>query len=114
MQRARQTTIGGDGRLFERRRTRLRPVKLASLSRRFIDEGLLRDRSKGGARIRRASATALPARFLLLDEGECVFLPVAIVWEDGLELGVRFVGAEIRPTLAEIRRLTGRYYALPE
>ncbi|MBP0616657.1 hypothetical protein [Jiella mangrovi] len=101
-----------DDRLYHRRRTRLRPVKLAGLSRQFIDEGMLYDRSKGGARIRRCSDRPLPSRFLLLDEVELRLIPVAIAWENGRELGVRFVGGEFAPTRAEIRRLTGRYYAL--
>ena len=103
-----------DGRLFERRRTRLRPVKLASLSRRFLDDGMIYDRSSGGARIRRGSDRPLPPRLLVLDEVEMRLSPVAIVWQAGRELGVRFVGGDIRPTPADIRRLTGRYYALPE
>lgn len=103
-----------DGRHFSRRRTRLRPVKLADLSRRFLDEGTLFDESKGGARIRRCTGRPLPPRFLVLDEIELKLLPVAVVWINGYEIGVRFVGAGITPNRTEIRRLTGRYYALPE
>ena len=114
MQQSRDDNLGREGRLFERRRTRLRPVKLAALTRKFIDEGTMFDRSKGGARIRRQTGRALPQRFLVLDEIEMTFLPVAIVWVNGFEVGVRFVGTEIQPNQAEIRRLTGRYYALPE
>ncbi len=105
---------GRDGRLFVRRRARLRPVKLAGLSRRFLDDGMLYDRSSGGARIRRGSDRPLPPRFLVLDEVERTLSPVAIVWRSGRELGVRFVGGAFHPTPADIRRLTGRYYALPE
>ena len=53
-------------------------------------------------------------RFLVLDEIELKLLPVAVVWINGCEIGVRFVGAGITPNRTEIRRLTGRYYALPE
>ncbi|NDW04865.1 PilZ domain-containing protein [Jiella pacifica] len=105
---------GEDGRLEARRRTRLRPVKLAGLSRRFLDDGMLYDRSRSGARIRRGSDRPLPPRFFVLDEVEMRLSPVVIVWQAGREIGVRFVGGEIQPTRAEIRRLTGRYYALPD
>lgn len=103
-----------DGRLDARRRTRLRPVKLASLSRKFLDDGMLYDRSRGGARIRRGCDSPLPPRFLVLDEVEMKLSPVVLVWQAGREIGVRFVGGDIPPTRAEIRRLTGRYYALPD
>ncbi|TFF21689.1 hypothetical protein E3C22_13430 [Jiella endophytica] len=103
-----------DNRRFPRRRTRLRPVKLASLSCRFIDEGTLFDLSTGGARVRRQTDRPLPPRFLLLDEIEMMLLPVAMVWEKDREVGLRLAGVEIRPSRAEIRRLTGPYYALPD
>ena len=103
-----------DVRLSQRRRTRLRPVKLAGLSRQFLDEGTLFDQSKGGARIRRRTDRPLPSRFLVLDEIEMTLMPVAVVWEKGREIGVRFAGAAVQPSQADIRRLNGRYYALPE
>ncbi|MCE7026461.1 hypothetical protein [Jiella avicenniae] len=89
-------------------------MKLAGLSGKFLDDGMLYDRSRGGARIRRGSDRPLPPRFFVLDEVELRLAPVVIVWQAGREIGVRFVGAEIQPTRADIRRLTGRYYALPE
>ncbi|WAP67528.1 hypothetical protein [Jiella pelagia] len=85
MQRFSDGHSGKDGRLFERRRTRLRPVKLASLSRRFLDDGMIYDRSSGGARIRRGSDRPLPPRLLVLDEVEMRLSPVAIVWQAGRE-----------------------------
>ena len=107
-------TSRSDGRHFSRRRTRLRPVKLADLSRRFLDEGTLFDESKGGARIRRCTGRPLPPRFLVLDEIELKLLPVAVVWINGCEIGVRLVPARIATSRAELRRPAGRYYALPE
>ncbi|MBO0661230.1 hypothetical protein LQ948_01475 [Jiella sp. MQZ9-1] len=103
-----------DNRVYPRRRTRLRPVKIAGMSRQFLDEGTLYDLSKGGARIRRIGDRPLPRRFLLLDEVELKFWQVALVWESGREAGVRFIGSEIKPTRAETLRLTGRYYALTD
>ncbi|MCQ0988173.1 hypothetical protein [Jiella marina] len=101
-----------ESRIAARRRTRLRPVKIAGPSRRFLDEGTLVDRSAGGARIRRFSDCRLPTRILVLDEVERKFLQAAIIWSEGREIGVRFVGQELAPTHADMLRLTGRYYAV--
>ncbi|MEX6504998.1 PilZ domain-containing protein [Jiella sp. M17.18] len=103
---------GPESRAWVRRRTRLRPVKLASLDRRFLDDGMAFDMSQGGARIRHYAPCPLPGRIMILDEADGRLRPAAIVWTRGLDIGVRFLGPERPASRADLRRLTGRYYAV--
>lgn len=105
---------GKESRDAHRRRTRLRPVKLVTTSGRFIQDGTALDGSANGARIRRYDALPLPARIAIFDECEHTVRAASIVWTQAMEMGVRFAGPARAASPAEISRLTGRYYALPD
>jgi len=101
-----------ESRASVRRRTRLRPVKIATPDRRFLDDGMAVDLSRDGARIRRYSRRPLPMRIMILDEIEACLRPATVVWTRGQEIGVRFLGPDVAASGSELRRLTGRYYAI--
>ena len=103
-----------ESRMASRRRTRLRPVKLVTVAGRFIEDGTAIDVSETGCRIRRFGTGRVPGRLAVYDEADNSFRLALVIWSRGPEIGVRFVGAGITPNRSEIRRLTGRYYALPE
>jgi hypothetical protein len=100
-------------RFAERRRTRLRSGKIADLTGRFIIECAVHDRSQGGARLRRVAQVPVPASICLYDDATNTLVPAAVVWERGLDLGVRFTPEVVVPAEKAIRfALGGRYYAL--
>ncbi|NDV85720.1 PilZ domain-containing protein [Aurantimonas aggregata] len=105
---------GQESRNAHRRRTRLRPVKLVTASGRFIQDGTALDGSANGARILRYEAIPLPARIAVFDESDRTLRAASIVWTQAMEMGVRFAGPARAASPAEIARLTGRYYALPD
>lgn len=105
---------GQESRIASRRRTRLRPVKLVTTGGRFIQDGTTLDSSANGARILRYEARPLPARIVVFDESERTLRAASIVWTHAMEMGVRFAGPARPASQAEITRLSGRYYALPD
>jgi hypothetical protein len=103
-----------ESRNARRRRTRLRPVKLVTMSCRFIQDGTALDVSPSGARILRYESRPLPARIAIYDESERTLRAASIVWMEAMEMGVRFAGPARAASPAETFRLTGRYYAMPD
>ncbi|MCB8838121.1 hypothetical protein LH400_11940 [Aurantimonas sp. VKM B-3413] len=87
-------------------------MKLATLDRRFLDDGMACDLSLGGARIRRYSPRPLPTRLMIFDEAARSLRPALIVWTAGQEIGVRFTGPERPADRKELLRLAARYYAV--
>ncbi|MEH6718152.1 MAG: hypothetical protein V7704_04645 [Aurantimonas endophytica] len=107
-------TPGQESRHAHRRRTRLRPVKLVTTGGRFIQDGTALDSSANGARILRYETRPLPARIVIFDESDRTLRAASIVWIQEMEMGVRFAGPARAASPAEISRLSGRYYALPD
>lgn len=110
--------MGDVGKRMEKRaaarhRTRLRSGKIADLSGRFIVECAIHDRSATGARLRRVALAPVPGRICLYDDAANSLSAAAIVWERGLEIGIRFTPEVTVPGEKAIRfALGGRYYAL--
>ena len=103
-----------ESRAAHRRRTRLRPVKLVTMSGRFIQDGTALDGSPTGARILRYESRPLPVRLVIYDESERTLRAASVVWAHAMEMGVRFAGPARAASRTETFRLTGRYYALPD
>ena len=103
-----------DSRAAHRRRTRVRPVKLVTMSGRFIQDGTALDGSPTGARILRYESRPLPVRLVIFDECERTLRAASVVWVHAMEMGVRFGGPARAASPSETLRLTGRYYALPD
>ncbi|MEE2950276.1 MAG: hypothetical protein VYD57_03355 [Pseudomonadota bacterium] len=101
-----------DLRTHARRRTRLRPVKLVTLHKRFIEDGSAVDLSSGGARVRRYGKGTLPPSLILLDEAEGTLRAAFVVWQAHGEIGLRFAGPAERMPPHELSRLAGRFYAV--
>lgn len=98
-------------RIAKRRRTRLRPIKLVTRGKRFIEDGSAIDLSESGARVRRFGNGQMPATLLFYDEGEDTLRPAAVVWRVRDELGLRFTGPAQAIERTDRARLSGRYYA---
>lgn len=103
-----------ESRAARRRRTRLRPVKLVTMSGRFIQDGTALDGSPTGARILRYESRPLPVRLVIYDESDRTLRAASVVWTHAMEMGVRFAGPARAASRTETFRLTGRYYALPD
>ncbi|WP_206455286.1 hypothetical protein [Aurantimonas marina] len=110
----RSTSPRSENRMVPRRRTRIQPVKIVTLERTFLEDGTAIDRSSKGARVGRYAARRLPTLIALYDEVDRTFQAATLVWTRGLQIGLRFTGPVIAANRAEILRLTGRYYAIPD
>ncbi|MDY8109369.1 hypothetical protein U0C82_09475 [Fulvimarina sp. 2208YS6-2-32] len=106
------TRPADEQRIHDRRRTRLRPVKLISRGKRFLVDGSAIDLSEGGVRIRWFGEKALPATLLVFDEADDTLRPASIVWRVRDEIGLRFTGSAEAIGKTDKARLGGRYYAL--
>ncbi|RFC62141.1 hypothetical protein DYI37_18045 [Fulvimarina endophytica] len=101
-----------DQRYHNRRRVRLRPVKLVSQSKRFIEDGSVVDLSEGGIRIRRFGDRLIPQALLVFDESDETLRPATVIWRVRDELGLRFTGMAEGLEATDRARLAGRYYAV--
>ena len=101
-----------DNRQEIRRKARLRPIKLISREKRFLEDGSVVNLSRSGVRVRRYGSRSLPPCLTLFDEIEGTMRNAVIVWKSHSELGLSFVAEPQRMTRAERARLGGRYYAL--
>jgi len=103
-----------DSRMASRRRTRLRPVKLVTVARHFMEDGTAIDVSESGCRVRRFKAGRVPARLAVYDEADNTFRLASVIWSRGPEIGLRFIGPPRSGTRADVHRLTGRFYAVTD
>ena len=102
-------------RLHPRRRTRLRPAKLASLDNEFICECTIRDISDGGIRLVLNEEADLPEEFYVFDEVPKTVAQVRLRWRNGLSAGVTYLvpPASIRHFgNTGVRKLAQRLYAM--
>ncbi|POF30159.1 PilZ domain-containing protein [Roseibium marinum] len=102
-------------RLYPRRRTRLRPAKLAGLDNAFICDCMIRDISKGGLRLVLNRQTDLPEEFYVYDTAPKTLAQVQLRWRNGLSAGVVYLvpPAHIRHFRnSSVRKLAHRLYAL--
>lgn len=98
----------------ERISTRLKPAKLLSTEGTFLADCAITNRSGGGARVRVFGEIDLRAQMILFDETETVAWATQLAWGQGSEAGLRFMSGA-RPVPADIvRRISGRYYAVPD
>ncbi len=79
----------GERRLEHRLRTRLRDATLGMRRGHVLVECRIRDRSRGGARLRLDAPCALPRMFLLIDAGSRARYHALLVWQHGCDAGVR-------------------------
>ncbi|OJJ12097.1 PilZ domain-containing protein [Roseibium sp. MMSF_3361] len=114
----RQATLDAvQKRLFPRRRTRLRPAKLASLTNEYICDCTTRDISAGGLRILLNEDIPLPKEFYVFDVNERTIAEVRLSWRDGLEAGVAYLVPPASISFYEntgVRRLAQRFYAVED
>ncbi|EAU40938.1 hypothetical protein FP2506_18659 [Fulvimarina pelagi HTCC2506] len=94
-----------------RRRTRLRPIKLVTREKRFIEDGSAIDLSEDGVRVRRFGNALVPPTLLYFDESEETLRPAAVVWRVRNEVGLRFTGKAYPIDATDRAHLAGRYYA---
>jgi hypothetical protein len=102
-------------RLHPRRRTRLRPAKLASLDNEFLCDCTIRDVSEGGVRLVLSEHHDLPEEFYVFDAVPKTVAEVQLRWRDGLAAGVVYLvpPASIRHFRnTGVRKLAQRLYAL--
>ncbi len=66
----------------------------ALLSDRTTVDCMVRDMSKGGARLSFADAFALPEEFRVLFVSSNTVVPVKLLWQRGQNVGVGFTGPE--------------------
>lgn len=78
-------------RLHPRRRTRLRPAKLASLDNTFICDCTIRDMSDEGIRLVLDEALDLPDEFYVFDALAKTVAEVQLRWRKGLTAGGIYV-----------------------
>ncbi len=79
----------GERRREGRSRTRLRDGLLGERRGHVLVECRIRDRSRGGARLRLDANHPLPKLFLLTDAASRARFHAALVWQQGLDAGVR-------------------------
>lgn len=101
-------------RRAERVPTRLKPGKLLSQEGAFLADCAITDRSGGGARVRVFGATDLRSRMILFDETETLAWAAQLAWGQGSEVGLRFLSGSKPVPEDVVRRISGRYYAVPD
>ena len=79
----------GERRIEQRLRTRLRDGTLGMRRGHVLVECRIRDRSRGGARLRLDAPCALPRMFLLTDAASRARYHAMLVWQHGCDAGVR-------------------------
>ena len=79
----------GERRGAQRQRTRLRDAVLGMRRGHVLVECRIRDRSRGGARLRLDTPCALPRMFLLTDAASRARYHALLVWQHGCDAGVR-------------------------
>lgn len=101
-------------RIEERKRTRLRSGKLATLEGQFLTECHFHNIAGGGARIRTVGPCTIPNRFWLFDDQYRGALMTEIVSHRDGDFGVRFIeDANVTPlSEAVLSALAGKYYSL--
>ncbi|WP_150497536.1 PilZ domain-containing protein [Roseibium aquae] len=106
-----------DQRLHPRRRTRLRPGKIATTGNTFLCECTIYDVSDAGARLRVAPNVVIPDEIIVLDEVQNTVAEAEVRWRDGLYIGVAYVlpPADLKLFSSEqLRGLTRRYYGVTD
>ncbi len=83
---------GDERRAGGRIRTRLRDASLSETRGRVLVDCRIHDRSRHGARLHLDKACALPKSFVVRDPSAGVDYRVTLVWQKGLEAGVRLAG----------------------
>ena len=79
----------GDKRGERRVATRLRDAQIGMRRGHVLVECRIRDRSRGGARLRLDAPHALPKMFLLTDAASRTRFHALLVWQSGRDAGVR-------------------------
>jgi len=79
----------GEKRGERRVATRLRDAQLGLRRGHVLVECRIRDRSRGGARLRLDAPHALPKMFLLTDAASRARFHALLVWQSGRDAGVR-------------------------
>lgn len=79
----------GERRGEQRLRTRLRDATLGMRRGHILVECRIRDRSRGGARLRLDRPCALPRMFLMTDAASRARYHALLVWQNGCDAGVR-------------------------
>lgn len=79
----------GERRVEQRLRTRLRDAVVGMRRGHVLVECRIRDRSRGGARLRLDAPCALPRMFLLTDAASRARYHALLVWQRGCDAGVR-------------------------
>jgi len=104
-------------RRHTRRRTRLRPGKIATTSNAFLCECTIYDVSNTGARLRVAPNVTIPDEIIVLDESCNTIAEAAVRWREGLYIGVHYLlpPADMKHfSSAQLRGLTRRYYGVTD
>ena len=95
-------------RRWQRRRTRLRPVKILSVDMKFLEDGMCVDISDGGMRISRQFDRQLPKSLVVYDISDKTLRAGAVPWASGKLFGLRFTSGVKQATPAQIKALSER------
>jgi len=100
-----------------RRRTRLRPGKIATTGNAFLCECTIYDVSDTGARLRVDPNVIIPDEIIVLDESCNTIAEATVRWREGLYIGVSYLLPPADMKLfssAQLRGLTRPYYRVTD
>ncbi|MCQ0987353.1 hypothetical protein [Jiella marina] len=92
-------------RRWQRRRTRLRPVKLLTIHGQFIEDCLCVDVSSGGMRLSRHSDRPLPKKIIVFEVSDKTFQVGSLAWLSGNLAGLQFASQAMKATPAQLQAL---------
>ncbi|MEX6505636.1 hypothetical protein [Jiella sp. M17.18] len=95
-------------RRWQRRRTRLRPVKLLTIQLQYLEDAMCVDISDGGMRLSKQYDRATPKSLVVFDCSDRTFRAGVVPWASGKLIGFRFTSGTIKASPAQLRALGER------
>ncbi|WP_229151539.1 hypothetical protein [Aurantimonas sp. VKM B-3413] len=95
-------------RRWQRRRTRLRPIKLLTIQLVYLEDGMCVDISDGGMRISKQHDRAVPKSLVVFDCSDRTFRAGVVPWASGKLIGFRFTSGTIKASPAQLKALGER------